>query len=375
MSLEYYLEKLRNLNMNRRGSRKSPHKVCMLLAVMDLIKIGVIASNRIKLDQVLKDQFTVHFNNLSEGKDKNTPENPYFHLKSEGFWHLVYEENFDAFNTNRYSAKAISYAYLDDELFHFMKSSIVSNELKDALVSNLSDLAALYFQWLIDIGKKEKTAENYSKAVRFSISKWLKDAGEIREPITDIGSYRQFLQVEEKARQLDTFKRHDSKGNGMYSAALSSYHKFLVDLAQVDVNADIRQVMSDDNLTDTEKKILVSTRIGQGIFRTQLIQLWRKCAVTGYKNTQILIASHIKPWRASSNEERLDKYNGLLLLANLDKAFDLGFISFDEHGRVMIASDLENPEIIGVSEGMSFEIRNEHKKYLAYHRAELFKGL
>lgn len=256
-----------------------------------------------------------------------------------------------------------------------MKSHIVSNELKDALVSNLSDLASLYHQWMVDIGKSEKTAQNYLGAIRGAISNWLMDAGEIDVPLTDINSYRQFVGYEEKARKLEEFQIRDSKGKGMYSAALSHYHTFLADLSQIDVNADIKQVMTDKTLSETEKTILVNTRVGQGHFRTKLIQMWGGCAVTGYRNTQLLLASHIKPWRKSNNEERLDRFNGLLLLANLDKAFDLGFISFDDNGKVLISSCLETPNVIGLREDMSFKIMNDHKRYLGFHREELFKGL
>ena len=65
----------------------------------------------------------------------------------------------------------------------------------------------------------------------------------------------------------------------------------------------------------------------------------------------MLVASHIKPWRDSNNQERLDKFNGLLLLANLDKAFDLGFISFADTGLVMISCQLEAPEVLGLRGG------------------------
>jgi len=346
----------------------------LILAVMDLIQAGNIASNQIYFNQALKDRFTHHFDSLAQGKDKNTPENPFFHLRSEGFWHLSYCSGYDKSTTRRYSAKAVEYAYVDDELFDYMKSYIIANELKEALVSNLSDLASLYYQWLVDIGKSEKTASNYLGAIKGSISNWLMDSGELEQPLTDINSYRKFISYEEKARKLEQFQIRDTKGKGMYSAALSHYHKFLADLSQIDINADIKQVMTDKTLSETEKSILVKTRMGQGGFRTKLIQMWGGCAVTGYRNTQLLLASHIKPWRDSNNEERLDKFNGLLLLANLDKAFDLGFISFNDQGKVMISSQLESPKVIGLDESMSCNIAAEHKRYLAYHRAELFKG-
>jgi predicted restriction endonuclease len=64
------------------------------------------------------------------------------------------------------------------------------------------------------------------------------------------------------------------------------------------------------------------------------------------------VASHIKPWRASDNTERLDTYNGLLLLPNLDKAFDLGFITFTERGRIIVSNQLEESGKLGIDSGM-----------------------
>ncbi len=375
MALEYYLDRFQNLNMNRASGKKSPHKVCMLLAVMDLIQAGKITSTKIEFSPSLKDRFTHYFDKFALGNDKNTPENPYFHLRSEGFWHLTYNAGYSESSTNRYSLKAVASATIDLELFEYMSSLIVSHELKHALVSNFSDLGTLYRQWLLDIGKSEKTAINYLGAIRGSISNWLIDAGEIDEPLTNINSYRKLLAYDEKIRKLEEFQIRDSKGKGMYSAALNHYLRFLADLSQVDANTDINQVMSDKTLSETEKTILVNTRMGQGQFRAKLVQMWGGCALTGYRNTQLLLASHIKPWRDSTNEERLDKFNGLLLLANLDKAFDLGFISFSDNGKLLISRELEQPEMIGLKEDMSFNIMNEHKRYLGYHRAELFKGL
>jgi predicted restriction endonuclease len=374
VSLEFYVEKFQNLNMNSAGGKKSPHKVCMLLTVMDLIQAGHLVKNRIEFNQAVKDRFSHYFDSFAQGNDRNTPENPFYHLKSEGFWHLSYRIGFDETNTKRYSAKAIEYAYLDQELFEYLKSPIVSNDLKDALVANFADLPSLFCQWLLDIGKSESTANKYVANIQGAISNWLADIGELEQPLTEVKSYKQFIRYEERVRQLDEFKIRDSRGNGMYSAALDHYHQFLIDLSQIDVNADVRDVMSDKKLTETEKTILINTRMGQGQFRAKLIEMWGGCAVTGYRNTQLLLASHIKPWRSSNNQERLDKYNGLLLVANLDKAFDLGFISFDDGGKVMISKYLEAPDVLGLREGMSFNIRQENKPYLGYHRGVLFKG-
>jgi hypothetical protein len=49
-----------------------------------------------------------------------------------------------------------------------------------------------------------------------------------------------------------------------------------------------------------------------------------------------LVASHCKPWRDSSNEERLNGENGLLLTPSIDHLFDRGFIGFENNGALII---------------------------------------
>ncbi|VAW71889.1 hypothetical protein MNBD_GAMMA12-1819 [hydrothermal vent metagenome] len=137
---------------------------------------------------------------------------------------------------------------------------------------------------------------------------------------------------------------------------------------------DIKEITSNKSIDETEKARLVSSRIGQGQYRKSLIEYWRGCAVTGYTDSAILVASHIKPWANSSNSERLDMYNGLLLTPNLDKAFDKGYISFADTGRIIISPLLEKPEIISINSSMTIELLNEHKIYLKFHRENVYKN-
>ena len=86
-----------------------------------------------------------------------------------------------------------------------------------------------------------------------------------------------------------------------------------------DIESDLDEILSRNNGSDTEIAKLLKTRIGQGNFRQKLIALWGGCAVTGYTDTALLVASHVKPWRVSSSSERLDAFNGLRLLPTLEK--------------------------------------------------------
>jgi 5-methylcytosine-specific restriction protein A len=129
-------------------------------------------------------------------------------------------------------------------------------------------------------------------------------------------------------------------------------------------------------LRETERESIVQSRIGQGSFRNGLAVYWEGCAITGCKLFEILKASHIKPWRCSNNAERLDVFNGLLLLPNLDSAFDVGFISFDNEGKIMISGLLNNDDKhrLGINAEMKIrKTETAHLKYLEYHRQNIFK--
>ncbi|WP_165905027.1 HNH endonuclease [Parashewanella curva] len=174
--------------------------------------------------------------------------------------------------------------------------------------------------------------------------------------------------------KAEEFRVKNRKGNGMYSAALNSYKAFLLDITQAEVQQDIDLIIRDNEMSETQKSLMVNTRIGQGRFREDLIQYWDGCAVTGYQNNDFLIASHIKPWSKSDNAERHDPFNGLLLLANIDKAFDLGYISFESTGKILISEQLDEYQALGINDHMKVALSKQHKDYLAFHRECQFKN-
>jgi len=108
-----------------------------------------------------------------------------------------------------------------------------------------------------------------------------------------------------------------------------------------DPTADIEELHNRRDLSATERKRLISARLGQGQFRRDLINFWGSCAVTGCKIKSALRASHIKPWKDSEKAEKLDPANGLLLLATLDALFDRHLISFKDDGTMLVSKGLE----------------------------------
>lgn len=128
----------------------------------------------------------------------------------------------------------------------------------------------------------------------------------------------------------------------------------------------------------TEAERLVLQRVGQDIFRRGLIDYWEgRCAVTGLAVSELLRASHIKPWAACEcDSERLDVYNGLLLAPQLDAAFDCGLITVEDDGEVVISPRLGDTArgLLGLGQPLRASgLTANHYGYLAWHRTRVFE--
>jgi hypothetical protein len=142
------------------------------------------------------------------------------------------------------------------------------------------------------------------------------------------------------------------------------------------IASDLQAIARDETVDATTRLALVDARIGQGGFRADLERRWDgACAVHGCSILAILRASHIKPWRSSSNAERLDPANGLLLTAHLDAMFDAGLISFGDDGRMLVsmAIPLKDQRDFKLPAFLRKKPTQSEKKYLGYHRLHHFK--
>lgn len=102
----------------------------------------------------------------------------------------------------------------------------------------------------------------------------------------------------------------------------------------------------------TERPGLVVSRVGQGAYRKSIINRWEnRCAVTGFNDSRILIASHIHPWQSASDDERLDVSNGILLSPTYDALFDRHLITFENSGKIVLGNSISQDEYktIGVT--------------------------
>lgn len=125
----------------------------------------------------------------------------------------------------------------------------------------------------------------------------------------------------------------------------------------------------------TEAERLVVQRIGQDIFRVGLIDYWQGCCpLTGITDTALLRASHIIPWKdCTSDAERLDVYNGLLLSALWDAAFDRGLVTFDDDGHPQFSTRLSEVGRAELRWQNSLTLTDKHRARLVIHRSTVFR--
>jgi predicted restriction endonuclease len=104
----------------------------------------------------------------------------------------------------------------------------------------------------------------------------------------------------------------------------------------------------------------------------------QRCRLTGVQNVKHLRASHIKPWKDSSDAEKIDGNNGLLLSPHVDHLFDRGFISFKNNGDLLISKELSTTvlnqwSLSSIRNVGSFN--NRQLQFIDFHRDVVFRAI
>jgi hypothetical protein len=139
---------------------------------------------------------------------------------------------------------------------------------------------------------------------------------------------------------------------------------------------ELNRVRGDESIPETERQALLMARRGQGLFKQRVMRIERACRIAGVVREEHLRASHCKPWRDATNEERLDGENGLLLTPTVDHLFDRGFIGFDGDGALIVSpvAHRESLQRMGIDPRRSMNFgtfSSGQKRYLEFHRGNV----
>jgi predicted restriction endonuclease len=244
-----------------------------------------------------------------------------------------------------------------------------------------------FIDWMKNIDKRDISTRNLYSSQIDLITNSLRDTREIENDIYSINNSNEMDEIINIFFSNSDRKSQNAVGHNLKSASLKKYKKFLqfieriekqeYDLYVNENNIDKEIGKIEDNLNTieiTEKLSIIKSRIGQSEYRNGLLKKYKKCQLCDIDVDELLVASHIKPWNKSTNKEKLDLNNGLLLCCNHDKLFDIGFISFNASGEIIISNKIIGLSYkdLNITKNDNINVNNKTKKYLEWHLENIF---
>ena len=144
--LEKYVDSFQSLKRGGTPHGPAPHKIILLLAIIDCINNGCFIKNEIKITKELMSAYTATWtqffsNDISFNRGL---ELPYYHLKNDGFWHLKANPGKDDLLQEQKSGPTlkklqnlVEYAYFDKDLYELFQIAYCRNMLQQTLEKQL----------------------------------------------------------------------------------------------------------------------------------------------------------------------------------------------------------------------------------------------
>jgi predicted restriction endonuclease len=144
--LERLKAEILSMRRHRNDGRPVPHKLVLLLAVIDCFADGTFRDNRIYLDDRLEMSFRRHFERFGIEEHRARIVYPFFHLRSSPFWYHRIREGQEASYTASTTVvskaaanRMIEYAYLSDYAYSVMTSVSKRERLRSWIEELLRD--------------------------------------------------------------------------------------------------------------------------------------------------------------------------------------------------------------------------------------------
>lgn len=136
--LQRLMSEILALRRHRRKGRASPHKLILLLSVLDCFDSGEYHENKIYLSQNLVCRFQYYFSRFHSRGDWLQIGPPFFHLRSAPFWHHQVRKGREAFYATlstsgggtRRITEAIEYAYFSEYAYGVVADPLARYQLR-----------------------------------------------------------------------------------------------------------------------------------------------------------------------------------------------------------------------------------------------------
>ncbi|MGA9289002.1 MAG: HNH endonuclease [Anaerobacillus sp.] len=285
---------------------------------------------------------------------------------------IIWSPKEDRGGSEPHSWKRMKEVSEGDHFFHYVKGYIVAVSIADQDCQTFSEP--------ISIVSEHKADEGYMVKLEYHE---LDNPVSVRENFEEISSLLPL--------KYAPFQK-DANGNPGYVypcneelaikflELISESNFYRVNEEQLELTIDEVKKVERNTLvpviTETESEAKTKMRWGQQKFKKELMPLWDdKCALCAIELPELLRASPSKPWKDSTNEERLDPHNGLLLCRNHDALYCRGFIAFDGQGRLHISSVIREEDYLmyGLVPLTKIQIHPGNKLYFKWHKRNIFR--
>lgn len=161
------------------------------------------------------------------------------------------------------------------------------------------------------------------------------------------------------------------------------YFRLFVDyFGEVEHPSEVKQeeerIAEEVDIPEEKKKEISYARLGQGKYRRGLLEECPFCPITLVSDDRLLIASHIKPWINSLENEKIDPKNGFMFTPTYDFLFDRGFITFTNDKKIQISPWISKMTCsrLNIAQDKRYPLLQTEGReaYLDYHRSNIFKG-
>ena len=160
-------------------------------------------------------------------------------------------------------------------------------------------------------------------------------------------------------------------------------HQAMVEIGESKAIESMVADESADSHVGEDRPVHTTSRVGQSFFRSVVLKAYGgQCCISGLSVPELLVASHIVPWRLDKSN-RVNPRNGLLLSVLHEKAFDIGLFTIDDNLAVRVSrNQVEEDDRFFATAIEQYDgqlIRSPVKfkpdrEFLAYHRMNVFRG-
>ncbi len=157
-TIEAAIDRLYSLNVGVVGSgperHERPHKPLLLLCVLDMLATGEAQVENVLWSLELRERFTSYFRVVQRANDSNTPENPFYYLRGDGFWFPVELRGGAEWELGNTPTVAMAhqrcvFARIGAGMEHFFRNRSDRQKLREAVLSRyfpkqIAELSALF---------------------------------------------------------------------------------------------------------------------------------------------------------------------------------------------------------------------------------------